>query len=53
MSERQKPLQQACGDIEIGTVAVICECGKIRQYGRPCGFSKTRDPLPIQTELKR
>jgi hypothetical protein len=40
-------LQQVCGDIEQGTVAVICECGKIRQHGRPCGYTDSRRKFGI------
>ena len=32
-------LYQACGDIDKGTVVVLCEHGRIKMYGTPCGYT--------------
>lgn len=31
---------QACGDIDAGAVAIVCEHGRIKQHGTPCGYKR-------------
>lgn len=35
----------ACGDVRRGRMLVMCECGCLREAGRPCGYRARRVQL--------
>lgn len=42
IAAKNEVLYQACGDIDAGAVAIVCEHGRIKQHGTPCGYKRRR-----------
>jgi hypothetical protein len=41
-----------CGDVEMGSVAVLCECGQYRQADRPHAYQRNKPrPRPEHDRL--